>query len=199
MSQRQSTLITQLLDDINGGASGAFAQLVEAVYADLKRIAGAEMRRQFHQPADCLTRCRTEIAHDAIMKLREQYSQWKNREQFFAIATRFIRQLVTDYKRHRLAEMRGHGQRGIAVDRLTFEPAARAMPNGPPGAAPSGDALGSLDRLHECYPRPAEVASLHIVCEFPLPKVAEMIGVSLRTAERDWQLARAFLRRELSG
>lgn len=182
--------LTNLLDSINAGREGAFADLVDRVYHELRRVTESRMRDQFQQPLDALTLSPTAIVNDAVVVLMKQYCDWKNTEQFFAIATRLIMRLITDYQRHRMAQKRGGGHRG---EDLADDPSAAVLDVKPE----SGRIVEALNRLNESYPRKAEVFTLHLLCNHPLPHVAQMLKIGLRTAERDWSFARAWLRAEL--
>src|SRR5688572_30658416 len=86
---RSVRAVTTLLDQVNGG-EGAFGRLVVAVYDDLRRVAAKRMRREFDAPLAALTESPTALVHQAILRLREQRTQWKDGDHFFAIATRLL-------------------------------------------------------------------------------------------------------------
>jgi len=186
---RQLTLV---LDALNGGDAGAFARLVDAVYADLRQIAGRRMADRFDRPLDALTLQPTAIANDAVMELRRQRARWQNTDQFFAIATRLIERLISGYQKQRNAQKRGGGRRG------DDDSALRAVEIS--GSAPDTSCFqvaDALARMHEAYPRQAEVVTLHVLCGHPLSKVGQMLQINARTAERDWAFAKSWLAREL--
>jgi RNA polymerase sigma factor (TIGR02999 family) len=191
-----TTRLSTLLDGINGGRPGAFARLIDAVYDDLKQVAAGRMGRDFDRPMASLTLSPTAVVNDAIVGLMRQQRQqraWANADHFFAVATLLIRRVIQTYRRDRAAAKRGGGGgRGVSLDHTDAPDVADSTigPESPDGA---GGALEVLQRLHDAYPRKAEVVSLHVLCGHPLPKVAEMIGVSLPTAERDWRFAKAWL------
>ena len=199
--------LTQLLDRLNGGESGAFARLVDLVYADLRRIAGKRMAERFDQPAAALTLSATAIVNDTVMELRRQRVQWQNADQFFAIATRLIERLISGYRKQRNAQKRGGGQRGAGLngidaadDRAGSAGSARIAGDvHSPDSATFTAVADALRRLHEAYPRKAEVVTLHILCGHPLSKVKDMIEVGQATVERDWAFAKKWLARELKG
>jgi RNA polymerase sigma factor (TIGR02999 family) len=193
MADQTTRGLTGLLDQLNGGHAGAFSRLVEAVYDDLRKIAARRMAERFDRPVAALTLQPTAIANDAVMKLYAQYKRWENPEHFFAVATRLIEYLISDYQKKRRAKKRGGGKRGASLDKLD---AADQLPADDP--QPVSDILQTLQKLHEAYPGKAEVVSLHIICGHPLPKVAQLLGVSLSTVERDWRFAKDWLKRELS-
>jgi RNA polymerase sigma factor (TIGR02999 family) len=193
MANEPTRGLTGLLDQLNGGHPGAFARLVDAVYDDLRRIAGKRMAGRFDRPVDALTLQPTAVANDAVMKLLAQRQQYQNSEHFFAIATRLIEYLISDYQKRRGAKKRGAGKRGGPIE---HEPAIEdPRQHDDPF---SDDVSQTLHKLHEQYPRKAEVVSLHIICGHPLPKVAELMGVGLSTVERDWRFAKDWLKRELN-
>lgn len=185
--------LTMLLDGLNGGDAGAFARVVDEVYADLKRIANKRMADRFDQPQGALTMQATAIANDAVMELRRQRVQWQNSDQFFAIATRLIERLISGYRKQRNAQKRGGGKRGAPIEH------AEAIVD--PASSGSFDAVEAvseaLAKLHDAYPRKAEVVTLHVLCGHPLSKVKEMVGVEQATVERDWAFAKKWLAREL--
>lgn len=188
--------ITALLDRVAGGERNAFARLVEAVYADLRRIAAGRMAEGFHQSMDCLTMAPTGVVHEALIALMKQRNLPRNREHFFAIATRLIQRVVGDYRRQRLALKRGGGAAKVSIDSTSgIDPAADT------GRDPleTGDAIGALESLHEAYPRAAEVMSLRVLCGHSTKQVAEMLDVSEATVERELRFAKAQLKRRLEG
>jgi RNA polymerase sigma factor (TIGR02999 family) len=183
--------VTSVLDQVNGGGDGAFGRLVSAVYDDLRRVAANRMYREFHRPLASLTESPTAIVHEAILKLRDQRTKWKNGDHFFAVATRLLGYVIGDYKKRRLASKRGQKRRDSAPDEIL----ACLPDKAPAEEAPDGlDAIAVIEALHERYPRKAEVVTLRILAGRSMPDVAKMIGVSLPTAERDWKFAKTWMR-----
>lgn len=182
--------LTELLHSVSGGREGAFNELVDAVYNDLRRIAAGKMADRFDRPLAGLTIQPTAIANDAVMELRRQRAEWNNSDQFFAIATRLILRLVLQYQRARLAEKRGAGQRGARLD----EPMMGLAAGSGGDAAAGSEILSALESLHASHPRQAEVVTLHVIRGMPLPAVAAAIDMSLPTVERDWRFGKAWLR-----
>jgi RNA polymerase sigma factor (TIGR02999 family) len=189
--------ITMLLDRVNGGGEGAFGRLVDAVYDDLRRVAAKRMRREFDGPLAALTECPTAMVHQAVVKLREQRTQWKDADHFFAIATRLLGYVISDYKKQRIALKRGQGRchRGHdeRLDAIADPPATEH----PDRFGEGLDAVAVIEALHDQHPRKAEVVTLHVIAGRPMPDVARMIGISLPTAERDWKFAKAWMRNYL--
>jgi RNA polymerase sigma factor (TIGR02999 family) len=183
--------ITTLLDRVNGGEAGAFGHLVNLVYDDLRRVAAGRMRKEFDGPLAALTERPTAIVHEALIKLREQRIQWQGREHFFAIATRLLGYVIADYKKRRVAQKRG-GRAGRGKER---DASLEARPDPEAGKAPEAlETISILEALHERHPRKAEVVTLRVLAGRSMPEVAQMIGISLPTAERDWKFAKAWIR-----
>jgi RNA polymerase sigma factor (TIGR02999 family) len=189
--------ITMLLNRVNGGGEGAFGQLVDAVYDDLRRVAAKRMRKEFDGPLAALTESPTAVVHQAVLKLREQRTQWKDADHFFAIATRLLGYVISDYKKQRMALKRGQGRRHRGgdgrLDALADHPAGEHLDQGDEGL----DAVAVIQALHEQHPRQAEVVTLHVIAGRSMPDVARLIGMSLPTAERDWKFAKAWIRNYL--
>src|SRR5687768_15876027 len=183
--------VTSLLNQVNGGGEGAFARLVDAVYEDLRRVAAHRMRQEFDRPLAALTESPTAVVNQAIMKLREQRTQWKDADHFFAIATRLLGYVISDYKKQRMAQKRGHDRRVRLTDALLEAAPDTELPE----TSPDGfKAAAVIEALHEQYPRKAEVVTLHVLAGRSMPDVARTIGISLPTAERDWKFAKAWIR-----
>ena len=183
--------VTTLLNQVNGGGEGAFARLVDAVYDDLRRVAAQRMRREFDHPLAALTESPTAVVNQAVMKLREQRTQWKDADHFFAIATRLLGYVISDYKKQRMALKRGHGRRVHGQDELLEAVADVEHPETPPEGF---KAVAVIEALHERYPRKAEVVTLRVLAGRSMPDIARTIGISLPTAERDWKFAKAWIR-----
>ena len=181
--------VTHLLNQVNGGGEGAFARLVDAVYDDLRHVAAKRMRREFDGPLEALTESPTAVVHQAVLKLREQRTHWKDADHFFAIATRLLGYVISDYKKQRMALKRGQGRRALGQDEL------KALPDLKQDRPSNGlEAVDVIEALHEQYPRKAEVVTLRVLAGRSMPEIAKTIGVSLPTAERDWKFAKAWIR-----
>jgi RNA polymerase sigma factor (TIGR02999 family) len=182
--------ITTLLNHVNGGNDAAFGELVDAVYDDLRRVAAKRMRREFDRPLAALTESPTTIVHQAILRLREQRSQWKDSDHFFAIAARLLSYVISDYKKRRIALKRGRGRRGQREELLEDRVDTRHLIED----QDAFNAVAVIDALHERHPRKAEVVTLHVLAGRSMPETARMIGVSLPTTERDWKFAKVWIR-----
>src|SRR5262245_66468988 len=123
------------------------------------------MRKAFSQPVDSLTIAPTAIANDAIVRVLQQRKVVANQGQFFALATCFIRQLIADYRRHRMAEKRGGGKRGAGLAEAD-DVADDTIDAGDDRVA------AALSKVNDACPSQAEVVPLHAVCEDRLATVA---------------------------
>lgn len=179
--------LTRLLASCSAGDEDAFDRLIPLVYADLKGIAHRRLRseRAGH------TLDTTAVVHEAYVQLVNQATAtWRDRAHFFAVASRVIRHVLIDYARRRNAEKRGGGRFQV--------PLREAMT----GEEPKTVDLVALDvALTELADRDERMAKV-VECRFfggmTMAETAAAVGVSLRTAERDWTRARAHLYRTLN-
>ncbi len=188
MSDALRTQTTDLLLAGRGGVPGAFEALVPLVYDELKRLAGALLRRE--RPDHTLQP--TALAHECWMRLADATRiDWRDRAQFLAIAARSMRQILSHHARDRAAQKRGGGWvRVSGVDVAAAQ------------AGPDLDVLAldeALDALAGEHPRAARTVELRFFAGLTTRECAEVLGVSETTSEDDWYLARAWLRRRLGG
>jgi RNA polymerase sigma factor (TIGR02999 family) len=156
------------------------------VYQELRRRAAVQLRRERrHQ-----TLQPTALVHEAYMRLVDQRRiVWQNRGQFFGVASQMMRRILVDRARaHRMAKRSGQWAR------VTLDEAARATP---PVGVDVLDLDTALNRLAAFDPRKGQLAELRFFGGLSLQEAGETLGISLATAERDWQAARAWLLKEL--
>jgi RNA polymerase sigma-70 factor (ECF subfamily) len=177
---------TALLDQARGGDERAVAQLMPLVYQELRRVAGAYMRRE--RAGQSLQA--TALVHEAYLRLvKDQRLTWQNRAHFLAIAASSMRQILVDRARARDSLKRG-GDR----DRITLHEDALAA------ESPSVDVAAldqALERLAALDPQQARIVELRFFGGLTVEETAEAIGVSPATVKRAWSIAKAWLRREL--
>jgi RNA polymerase sigma factor (TIGR02999 family) len=177
--------ITRLLAAHRDGDARALEQLVPLVYRDLQQLA----RRQL-KGSNLPTLDTTSLVHEAYLKLAGGSSAWEHRGHFFAVASMAMRQIVVDYARHSHAQKRGGAQpiERLDAEQIAVEAQAEAL-------IELDEALRRLSALDERLPR---VVECRFFTGLTAEETAEALGVSLRTVDRDWQRARAWLRQELA-
>ncbi|MGE0811857.1 MAG: ECF-type sigma factor [Vicinamibacterales bacterium] len=178
--------VTQLLRAHGAGDADAVNRLMPLLYDDLRRIARIQLRRRGTQ--DSLDT--GGLVHEAYLRLVDQSrATWHDRGHFLAVAAIAMRHIAVDHIRRRLRAKRGGG----AVESLDSAQAAR-------------DDWGrilevdmALQRLEAVDPRMARIVECRYFAGLSEEESAQALGVSLRTAQREWYKARAWLRAELGG
>lgn len=179
--------IAELIERCNAGDGRAKDLLIERFYRDLRRIAAGQLRaeRRNHtlQP--------TALVHEVYARFIQQ-SEWqvKNRLHFIAIASQLMRQVLVDHARKRLAGKRGGEQRQVTLDEALFAQTSNSL-----------DVLALdevLTRLAKLNARHGRIVELHFFGGLTFDEIGEVLGVAGRTVKRDWRMARAWLRNELS-
>lgn len=181
-----TTDFASLLADARKGTPAALDAVFEAAYAQLRRIAGAQMRRE--RPDHTLQA--TELVHDAWLKMVDHSrADWTDRAHFLNIAARAMRQILVDHARRR-----GAGKRLRGLQRVTFTEEAGLA------ASASFEILAlheALDRFNTVDPRAARVVEARVFGGMTTREVAHVLNVSTRTVETDWTVARRWLARAL--
>lgn len=193
------TRITTLLQDIDAGREGATDELMDLVYSDLERVAHRHLRERFGAEMNRLTMEPAALVNESFIRLLQQKHGYENRKHFFAIATRVMIRVLVDYCRQRNAAKRGGGRLRLSI---TFDD--RLAPEAPNSASPTGEidvealmeAVAALDAFD---PRKADVVRMRIVWGMQHEAIADALGVSVPTIERDWRFARAWLADHVAG
>ncbi len=178
--------ITMLLAQAARGDRASDERLIEAVVGQLEQIARREMAAGNRGGLDGLTMEPRMVAHDAILKIFEQPVEFENRRHFYAYATQVMARAIIDYQRKRSAQKRGGDQQRLGLSLLTagVEMDLFEIPE-------------VLEELRELDSRKAELVGLRVFFGADMAEIAEMLGVSLSTAERDWRFARRWLAQRL--
>lgn len=181
-------LVTLVLAEIRAGDEGARSRLVELVYGELRALARSAMRRQpgSHSLAP------TALVHEAFVRLIGQDGiKWNDRAHFFAACGGVMRNILADHSRRQRALKRGGGGH-----RVMLANTLGARPEEPPiDIVALDDALTALAALNQ---RHARVVECRFFAGMTVPEVAEALGVSARTVDSDWAMARAWLCTRLS-
>jgi len=178
-----------MLNKIEHDDSQAADQLLRVVYDELRKLASAKMAResggQTLQP--------TALVHEAWLRLgADQQPTWQNRAHFFASAAEAMRRILIERARRRRARRHGGG-----LQRVDVNDPAQAIA-APPEADDELLAVHeTLERLARHEPRKAELVKLRYFAGLTLEESAEVLGVAVPTAKRDWAYARAWLFNEV--
>ncbi|MEZ5317172.1 MAG: ECF-type sigma factor [Vicinamibacterales bacterium] len=178
--------VTELLHAHREGRPEAFDRLLPLVYQDLRRAARSQRRRL--RAGDTLDT--TALVHEAYLRLVDQTrADWKDRGHFMAVSATAMRQILIDHARERLRLKRGGDLQRADVD-------VDAL-----GVADDAEQLLDLDRaltrLAAVDPRQVRVVECRYFAGLSEAETAEALGISLRTAQREWLKARAWLRQAL--
>lgn len=177
--------VTVLLDRARGGDAGAWHRLVDLVYPELKRLAhGALGAGKRH------TLGTTALVHECYLRLARAEGAPRDRGHLMALAVRIMRQVLVDHARERLAIKRGAGALKVTLD--------DDLPQDGRQFELLVDIDAALERLGRAQPRQARVFECRYFGGLNDEDTAQALGISPRTAHRDWDAARAWLASELS-
>jgi RNA polymerase sigma factor (TIGR02999 family) len=182
-----SSEISLLLDQYRDGQAEAFGKLMTLVYDDLRRLAAWQL--QTERPEHTLQP--TALVHEAYLKLSSQNPvDWQNKGHFFALAAQIMRRILVDHARARQRDKRGGGQ-----GRATLDEALEMSTPSEPSLVELDEALNTLARQDA---RKSLIVELRYFGGLSIEETADALGVSPATVRREWTLAKAWLRYELS-
>ena len=177
--------VTRILEAMQRGDSQAAEELLPLVYDDLRRLAAAKMAGQ--PPGQTLQA--TALVHEAWLRIAGENHPWENRRHFFAAAAESMRRILVDQARRKQRLKRGGQQERVSLDNIDI-----AAETEPDELLRVDDALR---RLAAEDPLKAELIKLRFFVGLRIPEAAEILGISARTAKRQWNFARAWLYDEL--
>jgi RNA polymerase sigma factor (TIGR02999 family) len=175
--------VTRLLQAWSQGDPQARDELMPVVYDELRRRAAAYLRRERRGH----TLRPTDLVHEAYLRLCDQNAGFKNREQFFGVASSLMRRILVDHARARGAAKRGGGLRVTLAEGIAT-------------SADSPDLLEldvALDELAALDERQVRLVELRFFGGLTADAAAQALGISLATANREWAHAKAWLFRRL--
>lgn len=179
--------VTQLLNSWREGDLTAREELMTVVYNELHRLAHHYMKKE--APGHLLQT--SALLNEAFLRLVDQRNvQWRNRAHFFGIAAQMMRRILVDYARSRHYAKRGGGLRELSLD--------EALTIGDQRSAEVVELDDALNQLAELDPRKSQLVELRFFGGLSIKETAEVLSVSPGTVMRDWTLAKAWLRREIS-
>ncbi len=181
--------LTAIMGRAREGDEQAKGELIVRVYDELRRVAGRLMRRE----RTGHTLSTTGVVHEAVIRLLDKavFDRAANRSYLFAAAARAMRQVLVDHARRRSAERHGGRLHRVPLDLIIADVEEQKL-----DVAAVHEAL---DRLAEWNGRLAQVMTLRYFGQLTIPEVAAALAISTATVERDWRLARAWLRGQLQG
>ncbi|NNF00514.1 MAG: sigma-70 family RNA polymerase sigma factor [Pyrinomonadaceae bacterium] len=186
--KQDSRRITLLLHEWKQGKEDAFNELFPYVYDELRRRASAYLRneRQGH------TLQTTALVNEAYIKLVDKVGvEWEDRNHFFAIAAQAMRRILVDHARKRKRKKRGDKHENLPLDEARY-----LVPQ-----EESVDLIAldeALTRLEKFDPRQSRIVELKYFGGMTLDETADVLGVSNVTVKRDWNIAKTWLRQQLS-
>ena len=187
MPTHSSDGITQLLERWSSGDEDARDELMPLVYDQLHRLAVAYLRRERREH----TLQPTALVNELFLKFSEQHNMsWQNRAQFFGVAAQLMRRILVDYARAHYASKRGGDRYCVSLKNIAAF-----------GAEPDADLLAVHDALNELEnidPDQARIVEMKFFAGLTIREIAEVMQIGHATVEREWKVAKAFLKRELT-
>jgi RNA polymerase sigma factor (TIGR02999 family) len=175
--------VTRLLAQIETGDPSAAKQLLPLVYDELRKLAAARLAHE--KPGQTLQA--TALVHEAYLRLvGNATASWNNRGHFFAAAAEAMRRILIERARRK-----GLGDR----QRIPLDDVELAVPAAAIGVEALDEALTRLEAKDQPV---AQLVKLRFFAGLTIPEAAAILGMPLRTAERNWTYARTWLQRELS-
>lgn len=206
MGDQPDQPVTRLLQKWSGGDEAALGELTGLLYRELRTLAQRHLRRE--RPNHTIQR--TALVNEAFVRLVSQQSvDWRGRAHFFALASTLMRRILVDHARARLSSKRGGGVPVLSLDELTspgedadapaveIESIASAG-----GEGDSDEDIAAIDealnRLAQIDQRQVDVVQMRYFAGLTIEETAQALGISDATVKREWVMARAWLKRELS-
>jgi RNA polymerase sigma factor (TIGR02999 family) len=179
--------LKQILSAIEGGDLQAADKLLPLVYKELRWLAAQRLARE--DPGHSLQS--SDLVHAAYLRLVGEGAEprWESRAQFFAAAAEAMRRILVEQARRKKRLKRGGGRLRIELEAVGFLMKERSE---------DLEALDeALNKLAESEPAKAELVKLRFFAGLTMPEIAQVLNISLATAERHWTYARAWLFAEL--
>lgn len=181
--------VTRLIDSASAGDPKAAAELLPLVYDELRKLAAQRLVQE--KPGQTLQP--TALVHEAYLRLigDGQAQDWNGRGHFFAAAAEAMRRILVEAARRKGRARHGGGRQRLELDAVQL-----------PVDVPADQLLNldeALSQLAERDPQAARLVNLHCFAGLSVEQAAAVLGVSPRTAYRDWAFAQAWLYREVRG
>lgn len=181
-----SKQVSELLANWNQGNAEAREALMPLVYNELRKLAASHLRRERSDH----TLQPTALVHEVYLRLAEQKNvQWQDKSHFFGVAAQLMRRILVDHARSHMADKRGSGLPKASLNE------AIAMSRERPAELLALDE--SLTQLASADPQQGRIVELRVFAGLTIEQTAEVLGISPATVKRDWNLAKAWLLREI--
>jgi RNA polymerase sigma factor (TIGR02999 family) len=204
MGDQQDRPVTRLLVQWSGGNEAALGELTSLLYRELRSLAQRHLRRE--RPNHTIQR--TALVHEAFVRLVNQQSvDWRSRGHFFALASTLMRRILVDHARSRLTSKRGGGQPVVSLEEISGPPDESGVAEpvqiaADSTATESDEAITAIDaaltRLAAIDGRQVQIVQMRYFGGLTIEETARALEISDATVKREWALARAWLKRELS-
>lgn len=179
--------VTRILKAIKAGSGEATDELLPIVYSELRELAAKKLRNE----ASGNTLQPTALVHEAYLRLiGSESDDWENRAHFFGAAAEAMRRILIDQARSRKSQKRGGDANHVSLEGLTqisLEKADELI-----ALDEALDELAAIDRVK------ADLVKLRFFVGLNMEESALALGISLRTAERNWAYSKAWLHRQVS-
>ncbi|NOT59056.1 MAG: sigma-70 family RNA polymerase sigma factor [Acidobacteria bacterium] len=187
MATPSSHEVTQLLHAWSDGNAAALAELAPLVEKELRRLARRSLARD--QAAQSLAP--SDLVNEAYVRLIDwKTARWENRAHFFGVAAQLMRRILVDHARHRQAEKHGGD-----IFRISLSGAENESAGNDPALLALDDALTALAAFDQ---RKCTIVELKFFAGLNENEIAEVMKLALRTVQREWNFARAWLYHELN-
>jgi RNA polymerase sigma factor (TIGR02999 family) len=187
MSPPTQAQITDLLIAWGDGDQAALERLFPLVYDELRRVAAFYLRRERSDH----TLQPTALVNEVYLRLFDQRRVgWQNRAQFFGVAAQLMRRILVSHARSRHA-----AKRGGSDQRITLQDELAVTDQRDVNLLALDDALSKLETID---PEKSKLVELRFFSGLTVPETAEVMSISPRTVDRQWQTAKAWLYREIA-
>ena len=181
--------MTELLRRLKTGDRDALEVVIPLVYEELKKLARSHLRRE----AGAVPLQTTALVNETYLRLASSEGpNWEGRTHFFGVCAQMMRRILVDWTRSRQALKRGGEDRAVDLDSEALAAANQPRMN----LVALDDALNALSAID---PRKGRVVELRFFGGLSVKETAEVLGISAETVQRDWKMAKSWLRRELNG
>jgi RNA polymerase sigma factor (TIGR02999 family) len=179
--------VTRILSQIDQGDANAAEELLPLVYDELRKLAAAKLAHE--KPGQTLQA--TALVHEAYVRLvdADKLQQWNSRGHFFAAAAESMRRILVEAARRKQRERHGGDHKRVELSEV------RIGIDSPPDELLAIDE--NLEKLAAADQQAAQIVKLHCFAGLTIEQAAELLGISARTAYRDWAYARGWLFRSL--